>query len=195
MHQLFILPSLSPKGDQLSVSNVPELIGQLRKVLRLKIGDTIFLQSEEPEKEGGILRYVFKISSWTDKDLEGEILATEKIPLSLPINQDCLLLAPYKREVAMLVALPNKREKAELIVQKLSEIGVEEILFRPAERSVIKQRNEKKAERLRKISKEAVEQSRGSSLPKLGWCENLKAFCTGKKVLVFDKGGEELSYD
>lgn len=63
--------------------------------------------------------------------------------------------------------MPNKREKAELIVQKLSEIGINEILFRPAERSVIKQRNEKKAERLRKIAKEAVEQSRGRQLPKI----------------------------
>jgi len=56
--------------------------------------------------------------------------------------------------------MPNKREKAELIVQKLSEIGVDEIAFWPAERSVIKQRNEKKADRLHKIAKEAVEQSR-----------------------------------
>jgi 16S rRNA (uracil1498-N3)-methyltransferase len=67
----------------------------------------------------------------------------------------------------MLIAMPNKREKAELIVQKLSEIGVSEIVFRPAERSVITQWNEKKADRLQKIAKEAVEQSRGVSIPKI----------------------------
>ncbi|GHV28836.1 hypothetical protein FACS1894176_11480 [Bacteroidia bacterium] len=71
---------------------------------------------------------------------------------------------------------------------------MEEIIFRSAERSVIKQRNEKKAERLRKISKEAVEQSREISLPKLGRCEHPKAYCAGKKVVVFDKGGEEVQY-
>ncbi|MDR0282368.1 MAG: RsmE family RNA methyltransferase [Candidatus Peribacteria bacterium] len=69
--------------------------------------------------------------------------------------------------VTMLIAMPNKREKAELIVQKLSEIGVSEIVFRPAERSVITQWNEKKADRLQKIAKEAVEQSRGVSIPKI----------------------------
>jgi 16S rRNA (uracil1498-N3)-methyltransferase len=176
MHQLFLLSSLSPKGNQLSLFNVPDLIQQLRKVLRAKIGDTLFLQGER-----GGERYEISIISRTDKDLEGKII--HRIPLK-------------KREentdLTLLVALPNKREKAELIVQKLSEIGVEEILFRPAERSVIKQRNEKKAERLRKISKEAVEQSRGISLPKIGWCEQVKAYCEGKTVFVCDKGGEEV---
>jgi RsmE family RNA methyltransferase len=56
--------------------------------------------------------------------------------------------------------MPNKREKAELIVQKLTEIGVKNIYFRVSEHSIIRQRNEKKAERLDKISHEAVEQSR-----------------------------------
>ena len=60
----------------------------------------------------------------------------------------------------MLIAMPNKREKAELIVQKLTEIGVQNIYFWSSERSVIRQWNEKKSERLDKISHEALEQSR-----------------------------------
>ena len=96
----------------------------------------------------------------------------------------------------MLIAMPNKREKAELIVQKLAEIGVDEILFRPAGNSVIKQRNEKKAERLMKITREAVEQSRGVCIPKIGRCGDVPALCKGKEVVVFDiaplmKGGSE----
>ncbi|GHV28838.1 hypothetical protein FACS1894176_11490 [Bacteroidia bacterium] len=122
MHQLFLLPSLSPKGNQLSLSNVPELIQQLRKVLRLKIGDTIFLQSEETEKEECVLRYVFKISSWTDKDLEGEIVRIEKIPPTKKSPLPPFTKGGNERGCAMLIALSNKREKAELIVQKLSEI-------------------------------------------------------------------------
>jgi RsmE family RNA methyltransferase len=93
----------------------------------------------------------------------------------------------------MAIALPNKREKAELIVQKLAEIGVDEILFRSAERSVHKQWNEKKADRLYKIAKEAVEQSRGLRIPKIGWCETFRGECEGKRVVVFDKGGTLLS--
>jgi RsmE family RNA methyltransferase len=65
-----------------------------------------------------------------------------------------------EKNISMLIAMPNKREKAELIVQKLTEIGVENINFRVSEHSVIRQWNKKKAERLDKISREAVEQSR-----------------------------------
>ena len=86
----------------------------------------------------------------------------------------------------MLVAMPNKREKVELIIQKLSEIGVDEIFFRPAERSVITQRNEKKVDRLQKIAKEAVEQSRGRKIPNIVWCERVKECVKDRQVVIFD---------
>ena len=92
-----------------------------------------------------------------------------------------------KNSITMFIAMPNKREKAELITQKLTEIGVDEIIFRPAERSVIKQRNEKKAERLRKIAQEATEQSRGIRIPKITRCEKVKEAYEGKEVIVFDR--------
>lgn len=56
--------------------------------------------------------------------------------------------------------MPNKFEKAELIVQKATEIGVDEIIFRPARRSVIREFPEKKIMRLLVIAKEATEQAR-----------------------------------
>ncbi|HCB51694.1 TPA: hypothetical protein DEP21_03930 [Patescibacteria group bacterium] len=59
-----------------------------------------------------------------------------------------------------MVAMSNKWDKIELITQKLTEIGIAKILFRPGERSVIKERNKNKAIRLQKIVKEATEQSR-----------------------------------
>jgi RsmE family RNA methyltransferase len=138
--QLFIVPKLQKKGNprssnpailtgdagtpQLFIPNVPELLSQLRKVLRANIGDTIFVQP----KDGEITRYEVKITNRTDKDLEGEIISEH------------FLESGELSTATLLIAMPNKREKAELIVQKLSEIGINEILFRPAERSVIKQR-------------------------------------------------------
>jgi 16S rRNA (uracil1498-N3)-methyltransferase len=148
MQQLFIISTFQKKGNQLFLSSVPDLLAQLRKVFRAKLGDSIFVQSEEG------IRYELQITHRTDQDLQGEIL--DAIPLVQRATGET---------TTMLVAMPNKWEKAELIVQKLTEIGVDEIFFRPAERSVIKQRNEKKIERLTKIAKEAVEQSRGWSLP------------------------------
>ncbi|MBQ7074589.1 RsmE family RNA methyltransferase [bacterium] len=62
--------------------------------------------------------------------------------------------------IGMLIAFPNKQEKLELIVQKLTEIGISHIYFRKAENSQIKELNENKIKRMRKIMKEALEQSR-----------------------------------
>jgi len=49
MQQLFIVSELHRKGNQLFLPNVPELLAQLRKVLRAKIGDSFFVQAEGPD--------------------------------------------------------------------------------------------------------------------------------------------------
>ncbi len=88
-----------------------------------------------------------QIESRTDTALQGKIL----IAIPSPESQV---------STTLFIAMPNKREKAELMVQKLTEIGIKKILFRPAERSVIKSWNDNKYQRLLRIAKEAVEQSR-----------------------------------
>jgi len=87
----------------------------------------------------------------------------------------------------MIIAMPNKWDKVELIVQKLTECGLDQILFWPSERSVIKERNSKKEERLHKIMKEAVEQSRGRKLPKLEFTTDITKYLQDSEVIVFDK--------
>jgi len=184
------------------LKNVPELLAQLRKVLRAKIGDIISVQTQE----GEITRYTIQITDRTDKDLAGEIVDTTPLTLTkspLPPFPAVLTGRSTKggseREVTMLIAMPNKREKAELIVQKLSEIGVSEIVFRPAERSVLRAESRKnKAERLYKIAREATEQSWGVRVPRIVWCDDVRKVCEGKEVIVFDatpllKGGKERS--
>lgn len=83
--------------------------------------------------------------------------------------------------------MPNKWDKAEFIVQKLSEIGIDKIIFWPSERSVIKEWNEKKVERLKKIIKEAVEQSRGRKIPELQFTTDITTYLKNTEVFVFDK--------
>ena len=83
--------------------------------------------------------------------------------------------------------MPNKREKAELITQKLTEIWVENIYFWVSEHSIIRQRNDKKAERLNKISHEAIEQSRWIRLPEIKFVKSekeLKDFVNWKNVII-----------
>lgn len=56
-----------------------------------------------------LYRYQVALQRWTDTEVVTSLL--ERIPYPISISQ-----------TAMLVALPNKQEKLELIVQKLTEI-------------------------------------------------------------------------
>ena len=139
------------KWNNIELSSVPELLSQLRKVLRIKKWDKICVQYSDNKQT---TRYELSIQDWTDKDLFGEKNSSQTF--SFP-----------KKNVSMLIAMPNKREKSELIVQKLTEIGIQNVCFWISEHSIIRQRNEKKAERLDKISHEAVEQSRWIQFPEI----------------------------
>ena len=159
------------KWNNIELFSVPELLSQLRKVLRIKKWDKICVQYSD---NVWTTRHELLIQDWTDKDLIGEIISSQTF--SFP-----------KKNVSILIAMPNKREKAELIVQKLTEIGVKNIYFRVSEHSIIRQRNEKKAERLDKISHEAVEQSRWIQIPEIKFLKSekeLKDFVNWKNVII-----------
>ena len=166
--QLFLLDHIDLKWNDIIIDN-PELWQQAKKVLRLMSGDQIFVQVENT-------RYDIEINKLQDLKIFG--------------NVKNILQAPSTdKHISMIIAMPNKREKAELIVQKLTEIGVNEIIFRPSERSVVKVWNENKATRLEKIMKEALEQSRGRHLPKISFAKDIEKILEWKKIIVFDKGG------
>lgn len=171
--QLFHIQSdkIRTKWNNIELFSVPELLSQLRKVLRIKKWDKIWIQFSDSK---WTTRYELSIKNWTDKDLSGEIISSQNF--SFP-----------EKNISMLIAMPNKREKAELIVQKLTEIGVDNINFRVSEHSVIRQWNEKKAERLDKISHEALEQSRWIQLPEIKFLKSeneLKDFVNWKSVII-----------
>ena len=159
------------KWDNLEVFPVPELISQLRKVLRIQKWDKICIQYSEKDKT---TRHELSILDWTDQKLSTEILSSKDFELD-------------GNKVSMLIAMPNKREKAELIVQKLTEIWVQNIYFWVGEHSIIRQWNDKKSERLDKISREAVEQSRWTQLPKIKFVKSeneLKGIIAWKSIMI-----------
>jgi len=163
--QLFIT-NFEKKWEIVKISDT-EIISQIRKVLRMKIWDIFFVQKENE-------RYKLQISDRDDKSIYWSIMDT--IKYSEPINK-----------IWIAIAMSNKREKMETIVQKLSEIWIKYIYFRPSERSIIRERNDKKIERLNKIAKEAVEQSRWRQLPKITFRKNISETIEWKEVIVFDK--------
>ncbi len=172
--QLFITP-YKKKSDTVIIENA-EILSQVRKVLRAKIGDTIRIQS--PVYEATMTRYEVRIDQWDDKEIIGTILSEHLHELT-------------PKYTWMIISMPNKWEKAELIVQKLSEIGIDKIIFWPSERSVIKERNGKKEERLQKIIKEAVEQSRWRKLPEIQFTTDIQTYIGNAEVIVFDKHEQE----
>ena len=163
------------KWNNLEVFPVEELISQLRKVLRIKKWGKICIQYCEKNQT---IRYELSIIDWTDQKLDAEIISSQSFSF-------------LKKKISMLIAMPNKREKAELIVQKLTEIWVSNIYFRVSEHSIIRQWNDKKAERLDKISHEAVEQSRWIQLPEIKFVDekDLKNLVDWKNIIIANMGG------
>lgn len=76
----------------------------------MRLGDTMCVQTGPLATE----RYTIDIVSWDDKQLQGTII--QKDVCTDPLSS-----------MRMLVAMPNRWDKAELIVQKLTEIGVSAI--------------------------------------------------------------------
>ena len=164
------------KWNNIEISSVPELLFQLRKVLRIKKWDKICIQYLDNKQT---IRHELSVQDRTDKDLTGEIVFSQTF--SFP-----------EKNISMLVAMPNKREKAELIAQKLTEIWVQNIYFRVSEHSIIRQRNDKKSERLDKISHEALEQSRWIQIPEIKFLKSeseLQEFIRWKSIILANMNG------
>ena len=163
--QLFIT-NFEKKWESIKISDI-EILSQVRKVLRMKIWDSFFVQN-------GNIRYKLKISNRDDKNIFWQIVEFIEHP-------------KWINETWIAIAMSNKRDKMETIVQKLSEIWIKNIFFRPSERSIIRERNEKKLDRLNKIAKEAIEQSRWRQLPKITFEKDISKIIEWKEVIVFDK--------
>jgi len=173
--QLF-LTDFVLKWDDLVIEN-KEILEQFRKVMRWKKWDSFSVQKVDDD---GLVknRYIVKVDDRDDKKIISSIVEKTENKKNL------------WNKKKMYIAMPNKRDKIELIVQKLTELGIDEIIFWVAERSVLRQWNDKKIERLNKIIKEAVEQSWSWTMPVLRW--EFSDFVVDGKGVVFDKNDEKL---
>lgn len=166
--QLFICPHFECKNKQVIIRENKELVNQLKKVLRAKEWYQFFVQDENPQK-----RYKLALQSLTNQEIKADILEEIDAPRE-------------EASIWMLIALPNKMDKLELIIQKLTEIGVSDIYLFQAERSLLKTVNENKQQRLKKIIYEAVEQSRAWTIPQLHFVSDLKSIGKKWQIIIFD---------
>lgn len=171
--QLFIT-DFERKNNNLLIKN-KNILDQIRKVLRMKLWSCIFVQKDN-------IRHKITIWDRNDETIFWEIIDTEIFNWNLWNNW-------------ILIALSNKRDKIELIVQKLSEVWIKNIYFRPSERSIIRERNEKKENRLNLIAKEAIEQSRWRFLPKIQFKKDISDIISiYENILVFNQSDKQIEY-
>ena len=106
--------------------------------------------------------------------------------------------APRKHVLSVAFA-PVKGEKPEVIVQKLTELGIDEIIpLAPTRNSVIKwddARAAKNEERLRKIAREAAMQSRRTWLPSIRSITALAEVLAMPGCAIAEPGGCEITRD
>ncbi|MEI6580694.1 MAG: RsmE family RNA methyltransferase [bacterium] len=152
-----------------------EIVNQIKNVLRLKVGEAIELcdgksistivDIVEIKKD----KVLVKITSLLHKDYEGQH-STKKVHLF------CAVL---------------KKENFELVVQKTTECGVSKIVPIISERTIKTGLN---IERLRKIAKEASEQSGRINIPEIlepiSYKESLELSEKNNTNILFDGSGE-----
>ena len=164
--QLFFHENMQTNWDHLKLKEAPEIIRQLRKVLRAAPGYIFCVQNREK-------RWEVELQNWTDKEISARIIKQYQKPNP-------------QAQSAMLIALPNKQDKLELIAQKLTEIWIQTLFLWVSERSVVKSFSPNKQERLHKIMQEALEQSRGWKIPKIQFITDLKELYEEYQLCIFD---------
>ena len=115
-------------------------------------------------------------------------------PLKIEIVREIEETSELPNKIILLASLV-KGEKMDLVLQKATELGVDEIVLVETSRTVVKIKNEEKAaklERFNKILKEAAEQSRRCKIPTLDHIikyEGIKEIEADVKMIAYE--GEE----
>lgn len=139
------------------VSIVEEDAKHIQRVMRMVPGDTIICCNEKAES------FLCEVTEFKQEQVLAKVIEQIDEHPELPVN------------VTIAQALP-KGDKLDLIMQKGTELGATSFMLFHSERSIVKwEKNKlvKKLMRLKKIVKEAAEQSHRIILPELAYHNNL----------------------
>jgi len=132
---------------------------------KLNIGQIIDLDKEILYHTKKVLRkddgYIFRMA-----DSTGTIYELELIGDKGKVIKDTKEDNELKTSITVIMSL-IKNDKFDLTIQKLTELGVKRIVPYYSNRCVVKPSNDKKIERLKKIVKEAAEQSHRNIIPEI----------------------------
>ena len=108
--------------------------------------------------------YTFRVVNSNHEIYEGHLINTNEFIAERKLDENNELDV----EITCILAL-IKSDKFELCIQKLTELGVSRIVPYNASRSVVKYKKDSKLDRLKKIAREASEQSHRNIIPEI--CE------------------------
>lgn len=185
--QLFINDQFEMRDEYIYIQD-SEIISQLVKVLRAGIGYNFFVQRRNILWLQDYYRYKCTITEIQKSQIISHI--SQKMEISnQKINKN--------NKITVAIPLLNKWEKYDLVVQKLSEIWVDNIVFWNSERSVIKDLWNNKISRFDKIAQEAVEQSWWWQIPNISYHKDLRKYLQNSKydnIYIADYDGKNI-YD
>ncbi len=145
--RLFFIDLKDIIDNQITISNTA--LRHITKVLRLGIGDKIWVADERKK------RYLIELTDVNHKKATGNILETKEASETPSIK-------------IILIQSILKGEKMDMLIQKVTELGVSKILPIISERTVVKfseGRASLKEKRWQSIAREAAQQSGRTELP------------------------------
>jgi len=162
MHHFFIEPE-NIVDEQIRITGSD--VRHITKALRLQPGDKISVADGRGQK------YIIKLVETSEEVVIGEI------------QDEFIAQVEPEVKVTLLQGLP-KSKKMDLIVQKCTELGIDQVIPMETKRSVVKLKPSKakrRQKRWQKIAEEAAKQSGRAMIPKIG---ELKDFADLEEVIA-----------
>jgi 16S rRNA (uracil1498-N3)-methyltransferase len=132
-------------------------------------------------REGEVVTVSDGIGGWRVTHLVGHSL----VPVGEPMSE------PEPPQLTVACAIP-KGDRAEWMVQKLTEIGVKEIVPMHCARSTVRwegERGQRQLERSRRVAREAAMQSRRVWLPVIAAAEGFDSIVRRPGIVLAEPGG------
>lgn len=167
MHRFFIFDNQEQPTERIIPTD--DLFHQLTKVLRIRANEEFMCIYKNLELKCILDGNEIKVIEHTEFE----------------INKD--------RKITLIQALP-KNKKVSLILQKATELDVDEIILWESKRSTSKLEDfSKKEERLNKIIVEACEQSRRNDIPSIKFASTIEELNINESTIVLYENEKELT--
>lgn len=169
---------------------------------KIVVGKEVLLKGPPLEAlrfQGGRVGTLVTMTDSEGNDFRGRVLRLSDAEASIFVFDIFPFPTESPLEIVLAQALPEK-ERMELIIQKVTELGVAGIFPFQSEKSISlveREAKQKKAHRWQQISIKAVQQSRRARVPYVGACRSFQELLENLgdealKILLWEREGENL---